>query len=163
MTGGHIGHDQPTPSIEETGSEQTGTARVEEVWVYAGRRDSDGKKYYAWQDPHGQERYYAKVPALTVGGKYTLRVTRHGDRVSVYPDPRYTGEQVDQPTRREMEALDIAATAILAAATRDRNDARRKALDDAVAPLAQIAAKLRFGHERDAFLAYVIRRLTQRW
>jgi hypothetical protein len=65
--------------------------------------------------------------------------------------------------RSEMEALDIAASAILAAQARDSNDARRKALEDAVQPLAEIAARLRFGHERDAFLAYVIRRLAQRW
>jgi hypothetical protein len=62
-----------------------------------------------------------------------------------------------------MEALDIAAAASLAARTRDRNDARRKALDDALQPLADIAAKLKFGHERDAFLAYLIRRLTTKW
>jgi hypothetical protein len=137
--------------------------RAEEIWTYAGRRESNGKRYYAWHDGHGEERFYAKVSAGTVGGKYALMVTRDGERVSVYPEPRYTGEKVDEPTRREMEALDIAAVALLAAQARDRNDARRKALDAAVAPLAQIAAKLRFGHERDAFLAYVIRRLSQPW
>ncbi len=151
------------PSDEQPSDEPARDGRVEEVWTFAGRRESDGKRYYAWQDPHGQERYYAKVPAHTIGGRYALLVTRNGDRVSVCPEPRYTGERVDEGTRREMEALDIAASALLAAQARDRNDARRKALDDAVAPLAEIAAKLRFGHERDAFLAYVIRRLAQRW
>ena len=147
----------------QAGDEPARVGRVEEVWTFAGRRESDGKRYYAWQDGHGQERYYAKVPANTVGGKYAVLVTRDGERVSVYPEPRYTGDRVDEGTRREMEALDIAASALLAAQARDRNDARRKALDDAVQPLAEIAAKLRFGHERDAFLAYVIRRLSQRW
>jgi len=148
---------------EPPGDEHTSAGRVEEVWTFAGRRESDGKRYYAWQDGHGQERYYAKLSAHTIGGRYAVLVTREGDRVSVYPEARYTGEQVDDGTRREMEALDIAASAILAAQARDRNAARRKALDDAVQPLAEIAAKLRFGHERDAFLAYVIRRLSQRW
>lgn len=147
----------------QAGDEPSRAGRVEEVWTFAGRRESDGKRYYAWQDSHGQERYYAKVQASTVGGKYAVLVTRDGERVSVYPEPRYTGERVDEGTRREMEALDIAASATLAAQARDRSDARRKALDDAVQPLAEIAAKLRFGHERDAFLAYVIRRLAQRW
>ena len=148
----------------DSGADADGAAvRTEEVWTYAGRRESDGKRYYAWQDGHGKERYYAKVMAGTVGGRYALMVTRDGDRVSVVPDPRYTGDQVDEHTRREMEALDITATAMLAAQARDRNDARRKALDDAIAPLAEIAAKLRFGHERDAFLAHVVRRLTRSW
>jgi hypothetical protein len=154
--------DDETPT-GQPGDEPAGDGRVEEVWTFAGRRESDGKRYYAWQDSHGQERYYAKLSAHTIGGRYAVLVTRTGTRVSTYPEARYTGERVDEVTRREMEALDIAASALLAAQTRDRNDARRKALEDAVQPLAEIAAKLRFGHERDAFLAYVIRRLAQRW
>lgn len=151
-----------TPT-EPVSDEPARGGRVEEVWTFAGRRESDGKKYYAWQDGDGQERYYAKVPAHTIGGRYAVLVTRTGDRTSVYPEARYTGDRVEESTRREMEALDTAASAILAAQARDRNDARRKTLEDAVQPLAEIAAKLRFGHERDAFLSYVIRRLAQRW
>ena len=154
--------DDPDRNDPQPGDEQGG-AGGEEIWTYAGRREHKSKRYFAWQDSHGAERYYAKVSAGTVGGKYALIVTRDRDRVLVTPDLRYTGERVDEPTRREMEALDIAATALLAAQARDRNDARRKALEDAIAPLAEIAAKLNFGHERDAFLAYVIRRLSQRW
>ena len=148
---------------DQNSGEQDNAVRAEEIWTYAGRRESGGKRYYAWQDNAGQERWYAKVSAGTVGGRYALMVTRDGKHVSVYPEPRYTSDRVDEATRREMEALDIAAAAILAAQVRDRNDARRKALDDAVTPLAEIAAKLKFGHERDAFLAYVIRRLTKPW
>ena len=143
--------------------EQTTDDRTDEIWTYAGRRASKGKRFYAWQDPHRRERYYAKLPAITIGGRYTVTVAREDDGVSVYGDARYTGQPVDDHARREMEALDIAAMAILAAQTRERNDARRKALDDAVQPLADIAAKLKFGHERDAFLAHVIRRLTHKW
>jgi hypothetical protein len=91
-------------------------------------------------------------------------VTRGSEKVTVYGGACYTGERIDDDqTRREMEALDIAAAATLAAQARDRSDARRKALDDAVEPLAAIARKLKFGHERDAFLAYVIRRIGRDW
>jgi hypothetical protein len=150
-------------SQPRAGDAQPDDDRAEEVWTFAGRRALGGKRYYAFQDTAGRERYYAKVKALTVGGQYTVTVARDGDRVSVYGEPRYTGEQVDEHTRREMEALDLAAEAALAAQARDRSDARRRALDDAVQPLVAIAAGLRFGHERDAFLAYVIRRLTHPW
>jgi hypothetical protein len=137
--------------------------RAEEVWTFAGRRALGGKRYYAFHDAAGRERYYAKVKALTVGGRYAVTAARDGDRVSVYGEPRYTGDRVDERTRRQMEALDLTAEAALAAQARDRSDARRKALDDAMQPLVEIAATLRFGHERDAFLAYVIRRLTHPW
>lgn len=101
--------------------------------------------------------------AITIGGRYTLTVARHGDTISVYGEARYTGDHIDDGLRRDMEARDIAAEALLAARARDRNDARHKALDDALEPLVEIAAKLRFGHDRDAFLAHVIRRLTRHW
>ena len=146
----------------ETGGDEAGS-RVEEVWTYAGRRILDGKRYYAWQDGTGRERYYAKSPANVIGGRYTATVRRDGDGVSLYAEPRYTGQYLDAHTRREMEALDIAAMATLAAKARERHDARRKALDDALQPLVDLAAKVSFGHERDALLAYVIRRLTRPW
>jgi hypothetical protein len=40
---------------------QTSNEPVEEG-TYAGRRQSGGKRYYAWQDAGGVERYYAKLP-----------------------------------------------------------------------------------------------------
>jgi hypothetical protein len=137
--------------------------RVEEIWTYAGRRVLHGKRYHAWQDGTGRERYYAKSSVSMIGGRYTVSVEREDDHVSMYGEPRYTGDYLDAQTRREMEALDIAAMAVLAAQARERRDARQKALDDTLQPLVDLAAKVSFGHERDALLAYVIRRLTRPW
>ncbi|GAA1025837.1 hypothetical protein GCM10009557_01340 [Virgisporangium ochraceum] len=140
--------------------------RADEVWTYAGRREHKGKRLFAWHDPRGAKRFFSKLPGLTIGGRYTISVSRDDDdkNVTVYGEARYTGERIDdEQMRREMEALDVAAAARLAAQARDRSDARRKALDDAVGPLAAIARKLAFGHERDAFLAHVIRRITRDW
>lgn len=136
---------------------------TDEVWTYHGRRAHQGKRLSAWLDAHGRQRLYVKLPALGIGGKYTIAVRRDGDRVYVHGEPRYTGQRADETTRRHLEALDVIAAAELATAARDRNDARRKALDDAIAPLAELAGKLAFGHERDALLAHVIRRITARW
>jgi hypothetical protein len=146
----------------ETGDEEAG-GRVEEIWTYAGRRALHGKRYHAWQDGTGRERYYAKSSASMIGGRYTVSVEREGDRVSMYGEPRHTGDHLDAQTRREMETLDIAAMAVLATQARERRDSRQKALDDALQPLVDLAAKVSFGHERDALLAYVIRRLTRPW
>ena len=61
---------------EPASDEHIRAGRVEEVWTFAGRRESDGKRYYAWQDGLGQERYYAKLQAHTIGGRYAVLVTR---------------------------------------------------------------------------------------
>ena len=102
-------------------------------------------------------------PGLTIGGRYTVRIRRDADRTFAVGEPVYTGEHLAPATRAEMEARDVTATAALAAAVRDRSDARSRALDAAIGPLAVIAGRLSFGHERDALLAYVIRRLTREW
>ncbi len=151
------------PGAHTTDPASTDGRRVDENWTYGGRRVLEGKRYHAWQDGTGRERYYAKSAATVIGGRYVVTVSREGRNTWLHGEPRYTGEQVDERTRREMEALDIAAMAVLAAKTRERNDARRKALDDALRPLVDLAAKVAFGHERDAFLAYVIRRITNPW
>jgi hypothetical protein len=153
----------PDAANAEQDEDQGETNRVDEVWTYAGRRMLHGKRYHAWQDGSRRERYYAKSAATVIGGRYVVTVSREGTNTWLHGDPRYTGEQVDERTRREMEALDIAAMADLAAKARERNDARRKALDAALQPLVDLAAKVSFGHERDAFLAYVIRRITHPW
>jgi hypothetical protein len=154
---------QPHNDTGGKGTADDEAGRVEEIWTYAGRRVLHGKRYHAWQDGTGRERYYAKSSASMIGGRYTVSVGREGDHLSMYGEPRYTGQYLDAQTRREMEALDIAALAVLAAQARERRDARQKALDDALQPLVDLAAKVSFGHERDALLAYVIRRLTRPW
>jgi hypothetical protein len=45
----------------------------------------------------------------------------------------------------------------------ERDAARRNALDEALAPLLQVAAGLRTGAQRDALAAYVIRKLHNAW
>jgi hypothetical protein len=45
----------------------------------------------------------------------------------------------------------------------ERNDARRNALDEAIAPLLELAAPLRTGAQRDPLAAYVIRKLHNTW
>jgi hypothetical protein len=135
----------------------------EETWTYAGRREAKGKRYYVWLDASGAERYYAKVPATSVGGRYIIKVRNEGERVIVLSDPVYLGDRVDVEARLTMEAQDLVAVARLAGLARERSDSRKAALDEALAPLIAIAANLKFGHERDAFLAYVIRRITQGW
>ena len=45
----------------------------------------------------------------------------------------------------------------------ERNAARRSALDEALAPLLELAGPLRTSAERDALAAYVLRKLHNAW
>lgn len=45
----------------------------------------------------------------------------------------------------------------------ERNAARTNALDEALAPLLELAAPLRTGAQRDALAAYVLRKLHNAW
>jgi hypothetical protein len=45
----------------------------------------------------------------------------------------------------------------------ERDAARRNALDEALAPLLELAGGLRTGAQRDALAAYVIRKLHNAW
>ena len=85
---------EPTSS-DETSDNQAGADRTEEVWTYAGRRAFKGKRFYAWQDPHRRERYYAKSAATMIGGRYVVTVSREDTNTWIHGEPRYTGEQVD--------------------------------------------------------------------
>lgn len=134
---------------------------VQETWTYLGQRAQQGKRFYCWADGEGDERWYSKMPASLVGGRYTLDVVRDGERVQVYAKSvEYTGERLDQDARAGAEAAHAAAGVLLAAKTLERRHARDSALEDALEPLQRIARTLPTGPERDAFVAHVIRRLT---
>lgn len=143
---------------------------VLETWIYGGVRLKDGKRVWSFIDGHGQPWTHQKDQKLhTIGGKFERPMVRAladdgtTTGISFYGEWRYTGEKIDAETRAEMEALDVTSRTRLAAITRDKNDARVKALDEAMEPLLAIAKKLHFGSERDAFVAHVIRRLTSGW
>ena len=58
---------------------------------------------------------------------------------------------------------DTAARAQLARVAQERNDARRNAIDEVLEPVLAIARTLKSGPERDAFTAYVLRRMLSVW
>jgi hypothetical protein len=146
--------DESTPSPEPAA----------EVWTYGGvRAGKDGKRVHAWIDPGGEELWFARVRAAAIGSQYTVSVTRREDTVTVHGTPQYAGSDTDPGTRRALWAADSVAQARLAGLRAERSDARRNALDEAIAPLLEIARPLRTGAERDALAAYVIRKLHAGW
>lgn len=154
--------------------QQQAPNQTEEFWLYAGRRiGRAGEPIDAWvpgEDGNAQPLFYAvdKGPAPVVGALYRVTVTRDGDECTLHGRPEFCrGQVADLDTRVEWAARDMATRARLSALRRERaaakrNDARND-LDELIEPLRAVAAKLRVGPDRDAFLAYVLRRLSSPW
>jgi hypothetical protein len=140
---------------------------VTETWTYGGIRvDEDGKKRHAWVDPAGEEHWFARTGGgrMAVGSHYTARVTRRDDGgITVYGTPEYAGSQAGQAARQALWTSHTLAQARIEALRAERDAARRNALDEAIAPLLELAAPLRTGAQRDALAAYVIRKLHSAW
>lgn len=136
-----------------------------ETWVYAGERVAKaGKRAHVWidQDGAGVELWYANYKTIVVGGRYEIGVERTEQTIRVHGKPRYIGLHEDNELRARLEVQHLAARNQLTDATRQRNDARQKALDDALAPLLALASKCS-PFEREALLAHIIRRITAAW
>jgi hypothetical protein len=99
-------------------------------------------------------------PHAAVGSQYKVTVKRDGGVTSIIGTPQYAGRARDDDLRRQLWAQHSAATTRLELIRAERNDARRNALDEAIAPLLEIARTLRTTAERDALAVYVIRKIA---
>jgi len=86
-------------------------------------------------------------------------VSRHDGTLTLHGTPEYAGSAADQATRRALWAEHTLAQTQTEASRAERDAARRNALDEALAPLLELAGGLRTGAQRDALAAYVIRKL----
>lgn len=152
------------PDEPDTDSEVRGA--VDERWVYGGIRVLHDKRVHAWIDPTGRELLYTfpRGGSWAIGSCYTASVARDGPKTTLHGTPAYTGDRHDdEQLRRQLWAQDTAARAQLARLAQERNEARRNAIDEAVEPLLAVARTLKTGPDRDAFIAYVLRRLATAW
>jgi hypothetical protein len=138
-----------------------------ETWTYGGiRADKDGKKWHAWVDPAGEEHWFARTGGgrMAVGSHYTAQVTRRdGGGISLHGTPEYAGSQAGRESRAALQTEHTVAQTRIEALRAERDAARRNALDEAIAPLLELAAPLRTGAQRDALAAYVLRQLHSAW
>lgn len=98
---------------------------------------------------------------MAVGSHYTVQVSRRHPHAARHPE--YVGSAAGQATRRALWTERTLALAQMEASRAERDAARRNALDEALAPLLQVAAGLRTGAQCDALAAYVIRKLHNAW
>ena len=136
-----------------------------EVWTYGGVRvGKGGKRVHAWLDTSGEELLFSRAGArMAVGSQYTVSVSRHDEAITLHGTPAYAGSAADEATRRAVWAGHTVAQTRLEMIRAERNDARRSALDEALAPLLELAGPLRTSAERDALAAYVLRKLCNAW
>jgi hypothetical protein len=148
-----------------SGEDNPGPVPDTETWIYGGiRAGTDGKRRHAWIDPAGQEHWFSRTGArMAVGSRYTVQVSRHDGTLTLHGTPEYAGPAADQATRRALWAEHTLAQTQIEASRAERDAARRNALDEALAPLLEVAAGLRTGAQRDALAAYVIRKLHNAW
>ena len=139
---------------------------AEERWTYGGIRVLHDKRFHAWIDPTGYEGLYAlkRGGSWAIGGYYTARVTRTASSTTLHGTPTHTGDDpAPDELRRQLWAKDTAARTRLARLAQERRQARRNAIDEALEPLITAARTLKTGADRDAFTAYVMRRLISTW
>jgi hypothetical protein len=141
-----------------------GAEPVTETWTYGGVRvGQGGKRLFAWVDAGGEELLFSRTGArMAVGSQYTVRVSRRGT-ITLHGTPAYAGSAADEATRRAVWAEHTVAQTRLEMIRAERSAARRSALDEALAPLLELAAPLRTSAERDALAAYVLRKLHNAW
>ena len=141
---------------------------TEEIWLFTGsRRGRSGKRIHGWlpqpDNDLDHELYFSAKGHRAVGSEYTVQVRRHPDgAVTMYGSPVYHGRHDNDTLRARVEARHRAAETELRREQLERSDKRASALNEALEPLVTLSEELR-ATERDAFLAFVIRRITRPW
>ena len=115
------------------------------MWTYGGVRvGKDGKRVHAWLDTSGEELLFSRTGArMAVGSQYTVSVSRHDETITLHRTPAHAGSAADEATRRAVWTEHTVAQTRLEMIRAERNDARRSALDEALAPLLELAGPLR--------------------
>lgn len=140
-----------------------------ETWVFGGSRVLSGKRVHAWVPLNydgltekagkaGPELLFKATGSFVVGSEYDVRASREDDRVSKIGTPAYLGQHENAELRAGLEASHRAAETTLGRLALERNDKRRSALDEALAPVITLMKGVPYA-QRDAFMVYIQRKL----
>lgn len=134
-----------------------------ESWTYLGVRvDDKGKPIHAWRDSARVTRLFTALKASVVGGGYSLDVEhKDGDGVVVSPSTmKFMG--VHAPDADVIQLEHKAAQKRLEAARLERSGSRHDALEEAIAPLLELAGRTKSHASKAALVDYVTRRIYSR-
>jgi len=144
--------DETTPATPAT---------MPEVWTFGGSRIGQaGKRIHAWVPPGGDELWFAAKGSYSVGSEYDVEVRRDGERVTRHGTPVYRGRHADEAVRLALDVQHRAAEVQLRVVAAERADKRNSPLDAALEPLCAAMRDARSA-DRDALLAYILRRLAR--
>jgi hypothetical protein len=126
-----------------------------EEWVYLGQcRLQGGGTGHEWRTPDGKPVVYAKLKARVLGGVYQLNVRRTDERVTVQPGTlSYSGHQVEDAAA--IQLIGMEAERKIKVKRLEANTSRTAQLDEALAPLLELARGLKTYSDRRALLDYV--------
>jgi hypothetical protein len=160
---------------EPTSPLETAPEPDEERWLFCGtrlERQTTGKRYHAWLPLNdalapAQAEYdlYLFKPrgSPSVGCVYRVKVSHDGpSRLTKHGLPVFDGRHPDAELRGRVEAAHRAAEVHVRIASMESKAREATVLNDHLKPLARYSQSLR-ADDRDAFLAYVIRKLTTPW
>lgn len=138
-----------------------------ELWTYGGLRvGRGGKRYHAWRPPERTPENLGLFATLrgsyVVGSVYEARVEREDDGITVIGQPQWQQQSENPELRAELEVAHRAARTTLDRRALESRAKRNSALDEAIAPLVELARK-RPSNQRDAFATYVLRKLHRVW
>lgn len=125
----------------------------DEEWVFLGPSPAEAG-VYRWRDGNGELLAYDKFKARVFGGIYTVKVLRTPpDGVRVRLTNTFTGRRAEDCAIIEVQALRVEDSWRI---KRLEANAKRTAnIDEAIAPLLELAASLPIMSDRGALLHYV--------
>jgi hypothetical protein len=129
---------------------------VEEEWTYMGP-SSTTTGAFVWRDGDGHRMVYKKFRARVFGGLHTIRVERVDSHTYVSGEPVYTGRQSEDAGQIQITALDVERR--LRTKRLEANTSRTQTIDEAIAPLLELAGGIRSMSDRRALLDYITARV----
>lgn len=130
-----------------------------ELWVYLGTRPGQSvAKVHGYRRPNGDENWFKRAftTYASVGYLYRVSFTTADDTTfSVKRTTEFTDERAED--FNELVLADRVAAGKLAAEQLERNAKRKNDIDEALAPLIEIAKSLKATAHREALITYVER------
>ena len=141
---------------------------TEEIFIYAGIRVKDSKKYNVWipadeftpDDPLRGARWYkaGRGAHAAVGSRYRATIKREGAHITLYGTPTYHSQLDDREAVAKLQAAHQAHNTKVRAMAMEASDKRNSEIDTALAPLLELAAHIP-PMERDAFALLILRKI----
>ena len=131
-----------------------------EDWVYGGLRlSADGVRCGSWRTTTGEWLLFRikGQPRWVIGGIYTVTVSRTGTHTHLHDikSARFVGTIDDPVERARLEVVDATTRSGIAATALERDAKQQRAIDEALVPLLEIAARLTTWQDVQALLNYI--------